>query len=96
VAQIENALAIAVMIGVRLIVSFLANRICSGNLVRVQLKTVVRIAHQAGLHGTSQTTIPGLSPVASASAGNVRVIAAMRFTVSRQNRFDCRTANVRA
>ena len=34
----------------------------------VQLKTVVRISHHCGFAGISQTTTPGLSPVASCSA----------------------------
>jgi hypothetical protein len=49
------------MIGVSLIVSSLVKRMCKGNRVRVQPKTVVRISHHCGFAGTSQTTIPGLS-----------------------------------
>ena len=40
----------------------------NGNRVCVQLKTVLRIEHHFGFAGTSTTTIPGLSPVASLSA----------------------------
>src|SRR5437899_1539467 len=40
----------------------------NGNLVGVQLKTVWRISHHCGFSGTSQTTVPCLSPVASLSA----------------------------
>ncbi len=64
----QNALPTTVMIGASLIVSFLAERICRGNRVRVQLKTVSRIEHHCGFSGISTTTIPGLSPVASLSA----------------------------
>src|SRR6266446_599035 len=56
------------MIGVSLIVSSLVERMCRGKRVPVQPKTVVRISHHCGFAGTSQTTIPSLSPVASASA----------------------------
>jgi hypothetical protein len=72
----QNALPTSVTIGASFSVSFLADRMCSGNLVRVQLKTVVRIAHQAGLLGTSQTTVPGFV------AGGIRqsdVEVAVRF-----------------
>src|SRR5438552_14475847 len=54
------------MIGVSLIVSSLVERMCRGKRVRVQAKTVVRISHHCGFAASSQTTIPGLSPVALA------------------------------
>jgi hypothetical protein len=63
VPDVQNALPITVMIGASLIVSFLEDRMRKGNRVRVQLKIVLRMSHHCGFAGTSQTTIPGLSPV---------------------------------
>src|SRR5260370_14244486 len=64
----QNALTTTVMLRASFSVSFLAERICKGNRVGVQLKTVVRISHHCGFAGTSQTTTPGLSPVTSCTA----------------------------
>ena len=54
--------------GAPLSLSFLVERMCEGNRVRVQPKQSCEISHHCGFAGTSQTTIPGLSLVASASA----------------------------
>jgi len=64
----QNALPITVTTGAPMIFNALAQRMCRGNRVRVQLKTVLRISHHWGFAGISTTTVPSLSPVASCSA----------------------------
>ena len=50
--------------GAPLSLSFLVERMCEGNRVRVQPKQSCEISHHCGFAGTSQTTVPGFSPVA--------------------------------
>ena len=77
------------MIGVSLIVSSLVERVCMGNRVRVQLKTVVRISHHWGFAGTSQTTIPGLGSRLQAPNADRRLLQPAQQQRGQKERTTC-------
>lgn len=65
----KNALSITVTTTDWLSFNFLPDWTRNGNCTSVQPNTIWRSSHHCGFVGISTTTIPGLSPVASCSAG---------------------------